>query len=781
MELYERCQIKPIHYLNQMKYAEYKQYLNKCKNEEDRKRNFDIMKSFCKTAIKTNFDTKRIYAFTEGLDYSNGGRLWCPNSIQSIPKPVRGFVFNHTTDIDQKRSHPNILKYLCKLNNIECPVLTYYIQNYNDIISGFGDGGKMLFLCAINNGDYNNRIKDKFFKSFDKECKDIHKQILQLEQFKEITDRTFSIKTHNWMGSAINRILCLYENQITQEAVKVVIEKNIEIGAIMFDGFMVYGNYYNDTELLKEITDRVNEKFEGLNMEWSYKEHDDIIKLPEDFEIPMSKKEMIEKKIENEHFIIVKNDLEASEIIYNNIKDILIYSKNQFYYKHNNIWITDIRNIRGCNIMYIMNSKIYKVNDKNELLEFVQNRKSAVNVLDCVLDIAIQNKNDGWFDNIFSSSLGFILFENGYYDFKNSKFICIDSDDFDSSIIFMEKINYDYDEYLIDYNYMETIKDKLFYKPFGRDVGEYYILNLARGLAGDCMKRCLFGIGDSNTGKSILTSILKACIGGYFGDYNAVNLTYKKSNNDEGQKLRWVMLLQYKRIIVSNELQVGCDIDGNMLKKISNGGLDAITARGHGENENSFKIPFLPIIFANDINKIKPKDDAVMNRVKAIHYSKVFVDETPDNKYNDYELQKDLNLHNEIETIEFKLAFMNILFKSYTNFVENNFKETEPDGIVKMKNDLIGDEESAINILEEDYEITNIEDDYVLSEDLQNWLNSKKIGKTMTKLGLELNKHASINNFKFVYSKIKKIKGKGKKCWFGIKLIPDLDNNKNNN
>jgi PDZ domain-containing secreted protein len=95
-----------------------------------------------------------------------------------------------------------------------------------------------------------------------------------------------------------------------------------------------------------------------------------------------------------------------------------------------------------------------------------------------------------------------------------------------------------------------------------------------------------------------------------------------------------------------------------------------------------------------------------------------------------------------------------------------------------MKNDLIGDEESAINILEEDYEITNIEDDYVLSEDLQNWLNSKKIGKTMTKLGLELHKHASINNFKFVYSKIKKIKGKGKKCWFGIKLIPDLDNDK---
>jgi len=764
MELYERPIPINIHYLNEMKYNEYKPFLNKCKNEEERKRNFDIMKSFCATNIKTNFETKRVYAYTEG---GYGGRLFCGNSIQSIPKPVRGFVFSNTTDIDQCRSHPTILKYICKLNNIECPILTYYIDNYYEIISRFGESGKMLFLCAINTETLNKKVKDEFFVKFDKECKMIHKKIVELEQYKDIVDRVYSIKTHNWMGSVINRILCLYENQITQEALSVVIEKNIEVASIMFDGFMIYGNYYNDNDLLQEITDRVNNKFEGLNMKWSYKEHDTTIKLPEDYEIPLSKKEILENKIKNDEFKIADNDLEASNIIYDEIKNIIVYSKSRHYFKQNNIWITDIKNIKGCLVMYIMNSKIYRVNDKNELINFVQNRKSAVNIYECVMDKAIESKNDDWFNNIFNSSLGYILFNNGYYDFKNSKFINCNDSDFDNSIIFMEKINYDYDVF-DDEEYIDEIKQKLFYDPFGVEVGDYYILNFSRGLAGDCMKRCLFGIGDSNTGKSILTSILKSCADGYIGDFNAVNLVYKKSNNDEAQNLRWVMLLQFKRIIISNELQLGYDIDGNMLKKISNGGLDAITARGHGEGETSFKIPFLPIVFANDINNIKPKDDAVMNRVKAIHYSKVFVEHEPTNIY---ELQKDENLKDEINTLKFKLAFINILFRSYKSFVDNDYKENEPSGIVKMKQDILGEEESAINILKQDFEITNNEEDFITSEDLQDWLISKKISKTMTKFGLEINKHATINNLKFVYNKYKKIKGKTKKCWFGIKEI----------
>ena len=52
----------------------------------------------------------------------------------------------------------------------------------------------------------------------------------------------------------------------------------------MFDGLMVYGDYYNDTLLLKEIANYVAEQLPDLNMVWTYKEHDDSLQIPEDFD-----------------------------------------------------------------------------------------------------------------------------------------------------------------------------------------------------------------------------------------------------------------------------------------------------------------------------------------------------------------------------------------------------------------------------------------------------------------------------------------------------------------
>ena len=47
---------------------------------------------------------------------------------------------------------------------------------------------------------------------------------------------------------------------------------------------MIYGDYYDDTELLKEITEAVEVEFNGLNMMWAYKEHDDSILIPDGFD-----------------------------------------------------------------------------------------------------------------------------------------------------------------------------------------------------------------------------------------------------------------------------------------------------------------------------------------------------------------------------------------------------------------------------------------------------------------------------------------------------------------
>ena len=41
----------------------------------------------------------------------------------------------------------------------------------------------------------------------------------------------------------------------------------------MFDGLMIYGNHYENEELLVEIENTFNNTFNGMNIKMSYKEH----------------------------------------------------------------------------------------------------------------------------------------------------------------------------------------------------------------------------------------------------------------------------------------------------------------------------------------------------------------------------------------------------------------------------------------------------------------------------------------------------------------------------
>ena len=51
----------------------------------------------------------------------------------------------------------------------------------------------------------------------------------------------------------------------------------------MFDGLMIYGDYYNDDELLKSLEYAVNNTYEGLDMKLTYKQHSNKITIPENW------------------------------------------------------------------------------------------------------------------------------------------------------------------------------------------------------------------------------------------------------------------------------------------------------------------------------------------------------------------------------------------------------------------------------------------------------------------------------------------------------------------
>lgn len=761
MELVEELPLLKINFLKSMTFKEFKMYFyNKAKNDDERKKQYTILQGFCDGNIKSRGKMTRLYSFTQKTPLEVGGRLYCGNSLQGLGKQFRGFLCNGiATDIDMKNAHPVIARYLCKLHGIPCPNLSYYIDNRDEVLAPFGNDGKELFLKALNDDKLNKKETNKFFKDFDRECKDIQKKISELEEYNHIVKSVPDSKIYNWLGSAFNRIMCVYENKILHSLISILNKKQIKICALCFDGLLMYGNFYNDNELLQCITNEINMLWTGLDMKWSYKEHSTDIIMPDEWTPP---------KKEDESG--VWNDKEAAELVYN-VYPHWVFCKGELYVYDKTTGLWDTSNTAHFRVIQSLEDKLYVLTETKDG-DIVRTKYSYGNCENLMRKIPILIRtlceNNNWIDILQYSSLGKILFTNGYYDFKAGTFYPIKDDGFDSpDILFMGRINRTFEPFdEDDCNYIQSIKKRFFHDPLGKEMGNYMALNLARGLAGDKMKRILFGLGGTNCGKSVLTSACKLSCGDYVGSFNAENLAYRQSSSDEASIMRWAMLLRFKRLIFSNEMRNTTDLNGNMIKKISSGG-DTIVGRVHSGNETEFILHFLGICMANDLPKIKPIDDAVYERVKVFSYKREFVE----NPSNEFELLMDKNIEKEMLTERFQRCFVGLLIQEYLEFSEAEYVENEPVDVLMSKQEWIPEEKSYINIFKNEFDITNNNDDFIESSDIQTWIDEKKLGISMTKFGMEMSKYCKINNLENVMKFDKKLGGKTKKCWRGIKIV----------
>jgi len=325
------------------------------------------------------------------------------------------------------------------------------------------------------------------------------------------------------------------------------------------------------------------------------------------------------------------------------------------------LWNTD--NTSHLKIIQKFTDKLHLFESGNPKTGAVLSTRSYGNTLNLMEKIPtlikILCQNNNWIRQKQYSSLGKIHFVNGHYDFKKQQFFSKAEFGFNPDIVFMGKIHHHFEPFYTEY--IDSIKQRIFYDALGKEVGDYLILNLARGLAGDMMKRILFGLGVTNSGKSILTTAVTLSCGDYVGSFNAKNLAYRYTSNDEAQIMRWAMLLRFKRIVFSNEMKSTVELNGLMIKKISSGG-DTLIGRNHCKAEEEFVAHFLPFCLANDLPNIKPYDDAVDTRVKVVSYTKSYVPEPA----NEMELQADPEIATEIKTKKFQKAFIGMLIHQYT-------------------------------------------------------------------------------------------------------------------
>ena len=764
MELTERVSLQKTQWLSQLSYSD---FVDKCLNKlkkhtsDECKSSYSLLQQFCKTNLKTGGITKRIYAYSTA---GTSGRLFSGGSLQGLPSTIRGLFMRDGvgTDIDMSNAHQIVLRYICKIHNIPCQHLEYYINNRDACLAKFEsrDIGKIAYLTALNKDSINrNKALPIEFKKYDIEIKKIQKQIVKIKEYSDFVCSVPDIKSYNKIGSAVNKIMCHYENIILQHAIHVVNRKGIEIAILMFDGLMMYGDYYKDKGLLEEITNYVEKQMPGLDMKWTYKEHNTSLVIPEKFVYDDSFTNADKKSF-------VCNDLEAAEKLYS-LYPHWKYSENELFVfdDKSGLWKND-RITHNLIVSRYTDSLWIGVKGKHDVLE-ASKIKSYGNTTTLFIQMLEKLKilciDDHWLKRSASSSLGKLLFNNGYLDLRKNTFHTA----FNPDIVFTGKIyqNYSSDFSLDDEAYMSSIKRRLFYEPLGKNAGDFFILNLARGLVGDMMKRILFGLGSSNTGKSTITKALLKTCSDYVGTFDGNNFAYRNTSNDSASQNRWLMLLKNKRLIFSNEIKSTIPLNGNLIKMVTSGG-DAVVGRQHAGNECEFYLSFLCVVFANDLPKITPYDDAVNNRVRVVSYTKPYV-ESPT---NEHELLMDPNIDAEFDTLDFRRCFLEIFIRQYSLGRQGAFS-VEPIEVLQAKEDWIGIDVGCLSAFLQVYEITNDENDYVTSGEIQEWLELGKYGITMKKFGMEMKQYLLKHKLDKVVNILKKMNGKPLRVWIGIKSL----------
>lgn len=702
----------------------------------------------------------------------------------NIRRELRQTIAKQTyIDIDIENCHPVMLLQVMEQNHIKSDILKSYVDNradwFNLITTAYScsrEQAKTLMIIYLYGGGFDSwKEKQQLNPAFE-ELPDLNAFKQEVRGFQHIITNhnphiskiakkiknDSNITSFNLEGTTCAYFLQEYERRVLETLYKYCLENSLIINrscVLCADGIMLEKNVIDNVDELITHFNKIIKEEVGFDLNFVEKQmNQDYLDILDSSILPEKKKLTTKDGAET--------DLDACNIIVE-LHPYWVTCLSVLYVFNDDtgMW-TDDENI----IFHIFKKHEDKLHQLvrdvfGNLRKISKGYGNTTKLMKQLLPLLKTiNINDEWLNVKRQSSLGKLLFMNGYLNMRNGKFY----NEFDPDIVFFNRINHNFEGFDDEaMEYMSDIENRFFLQPLGSAVGDYFILNIARALAGDLMKRILFGLGDTDCGKSIITLMLQSALGDYCGSFNAENLAFSKSSADEASIMRWAYLLRYKRIICSNEVKSSVLLNGNIIKKVSSGG-DALIGREHFKAETNFIPHFLAIIMSNDMNKITPYDSAVRNRIKIIPFSKQFVE----NPTNENELKKDENVKSEIDTLRFKQVFVGLLIKRYIQFIrDENSLETVPVDVIQGIEDWVGGDEDTnlVNIFKNEFNITNDESDYVTSKDIEDWLKEQSSGISMKKFAIEFKKYCNKNNYDKIKVKQKKIHGKNINVWVGIK------------
>lgn len=270
MELIERVDLKAVKWILSQLSTDFVAQ-NKTKVEEC---TYSYIKKVLERYSKNKGVVKCSYKKTDKhkllRDYGSG--------IQSLPSTFRGLLCSQMFDIDIVNCQPMIILNICKLYNIRCNQLEVYCNERDELIRTEQASKQAVIKCINSNKRWRNLTP--FMEMFDIEMKQIQQELIKIDDFKIQKDMAEEKhKKDNIEGTFMSHIFTTYESKILRLCIDLMKIKNVEIGALMFDGFMTYSIY---DDILIDLKNYIHQQIQ-FTVQFIIKPHNQLLTIPTDW------------------------------------------------------------------------------------------------------------------------------------------------------------------------------------------------------------------------------------------------------------------------------------------------------------------------------------------------------------------------------------------------------------------------------------------------------------------------------------------------------------------
>jgi hypothetical protein len=607
-----------------------------------------------KSSLKKKNHHTVVFAPSNTVSGSNKvGRLYPKTqSLQNLQRNIRkALAYDNYIDVDMVNAHPEICRQLFERNEIKCPLLTQYCSNRDALLNETGltrDEAKKQFMKILYGGDdvdYTPKFSTPFMTNFFKEQIENSKRLMNIPEYllyKKLGETNTCNTDKSALASGINLLCSDYERQCITSIINYFKANDFETGTIIHDGFLLKAQHVKP-EMLIDVIRR--------------------IKLQNNFDMVVKVKSL--------------NDFNASDLWNNDTTDPDLEESDHTYALTFIEYMKDKghRFVSSVNVIYWYDPtcgyyvQLVKLTGLRTLMascaDIPHNVRGSSSrqghILTQFTDIVCSTVSDEDFSSkVYETTKGKMNFQNGIYDFDKKQLVPHTPD-----VYFLGKLQHDFS----DTNQLleNEIYEKLFVGVYGELKSKYLLSSLARGFAGQvCDKTVNFIIGKGNTGKGVLTDMMKAC-GAFAGNINDADLCKKSTNNSSALNLSWMLRIKDARFAIMNETSQGISFDHASLKKFCSGG-DVITARKNYENEQEFHAQFTGFLFMNDLPKIDDCDEATRRRIKVIEPMYRFYEgKEYEQRKNETGVKKaDISLRDVfVKRADVKQAFLSLLCKAY--------------------------------------------------------------------------------------------------------------------